>query len=239
MKCPICGTWAEDGFSFCDHCGAPLAPVPRPIRTQPPAGTRPPAYAPVTVPVVPARKSGGQVFAWILVAVLAVLSVVLGILVYRQRDPRRAGEVIPAAAPPAPAASLPEEAGSTDQEEAPVEIIVESAPSDMGGESAPAEVTEAPAPEPAVNVPQPFYGVWVYASVDQADAESVANQVRAFGVDAKVIHTPDWSNLNQKSYYAVTIGTYATQKEAEAMLPKVKAYASDAYVKYSGTWQGG
>lgn len=81
----------------------------------------------------------------------------------------------------------------------------------------------------------PFYGVWIAASKTETEAQNMADQYRADGLETQIVVTTDWSNLNNEKYYTLTAGAYATQDEAEARLSEVKAQGlKDAYVKYTG-----
>lgn len=82
-----------------------------------------------------------------------------------------------------------------------------------------------------------FYGIWVYGSKDQQEAQDFAQQVKQNGFDGQVYVSTDWSNLNQEKWYVVTAGTYYSESEAKNALDEVKLIYADAYVKYSGTRQ--
>ena len=93
---------------------------------------------------------------------------------------------------------------------------------------------------PAANTAsqRPFYGVWFGASKAQADMETLADTLRQYGYDARVLVTTDWDNLNPEMWYVATSGLYVSEVEAYAALSGVQAYYPDAYVKYSGNYKG-
>lgn len=79
-----------------------------------------------------------------------------------------------------------------------------------------------------------FYGIWVGASKNEAEAKKIANQCADLG--GCVFLSTDWGNLNKEPYYVVTCGTYNTEVEANQMLEMVKQFNKNAYVKYSGDY---
>ncbi|MCR5094639.1 MAG: SPOR domain-containing protein [Lachnospiraceae bacterium] len=86
---------------------------------------------------------------------------------------------------------------------------------------------------------EPFYGVWCAAYVTRADAQQAANRLIGYGFDARVILTSEWSNLNQKPYYAVTAGTFDSKAAAAEALETAKSSGfANAYVKFSGDYEG-
>ena len=81
----------------------------------------------------------------------------------------------------------------------------------------------------------PFWGVWIGASKDSGEAESLARAAQAKGLPADVTQTTDWDNLNTEPWFVITVGRSSTQEEAESLLTQAKAAGyADAYVKYSG-----
>lgn len=90
---------------------------------------------------------------------------------------------------------------------------------------------------PAGAVPtQAFWGIWAHASKDKAEMESAAERIRNdYGLNAFVVLTTDWSNLNSEPWYCVSLGSYSSQDAANAALPQAQAAYADAYVKYSGS----
>lgn len=81
-----------------------------------------------------------------------------------------------------------------------------------------------------------FWGIWAQASKDRSEAEGAAQRIRSdHGLDAFVVLTTDWSNLNSEPWYCVSIGSYATEDAAKAALSQARAVYPDAYVKYSGS----
>lgn len=81
-----------------------------------------------------------------------------------------------------------------------------------------------------------FWGIWGEASKNKAEAEAEAERIRnTYGLDAFVVLTTDWSNLNSEPWYCVSIGSYPSESEANAALSKARAADSSAYVKYSGS----
>jgi hypothetical protein len=86
---------------------------------------------------------------------------------------------------------------------------------------------------------EPFWGVWVYASKNESEAQQFAEDVRSSGVKVGVVLTTDWSNLNTESWYVVYIGPFSNQTDAEtAQTQAVNNGYSNAYTKYSGDYQG-
>lgn len=66
--------------------------------------------------------------------------------------------------------------------------------------------------------------------------ESAAQRIRNdYGLNAFVVLTTDWSNLNSEPWYCVSLGSYSSQDAANAALPQAQAAYADAYVKYSGS----
>lgn len=59
----------------------------------------------------------------------------------------------------------------------------------------------------------PFYGIWCYASENEAAAENVVLEQIQKGMDAKVFVTTDWSNLNSTVWYVVTAVMYFSNKQ--------------------------
>ena len=83
----------------------------------------------------------------------------------------------------------------------------------------------------------PFYGIWIAASKERSDCESVVQELQNKGFSADIYVTTEWSNLNPEKWYVVTAGIYSTQEEADRVLPNIQAAGyDDAYVKYSGKW---
>lgn len=67
--------------------------------------------------------------------------------------------------------------------------------------------------------------------------------MRNAGIDAIMVVSTDWGNLNKTTYYLITVGKYDTEDAAEAMLDAVldsiRSFGySSAYVKYSGEYVG-
>lgn len=79
-----------------------------------------------------------------------------------------------------------------------------------------------------------FYGIWVGASKNEADAKKIASQYK--DLDGCVFLSTDWGNLNKEPYYVVTCGTYNLETEAKQMLAVVKKMNKNAYIKYSGEY---
>jgi cell division septation protein DedD len=86
---------------------------------------------------------------------------------------------------------------------------------------------------------EPFWGVWVYASKNEGEAQQFAEDVRSNGANAGVVLTTDWSNLNTEPWHVVYIGPFSNQVDAEtAQAQAVSDGYSNAYTKYSGDYQG-
>lgn len=83
-----------------------------------------------------------------------------------------------------------------------------------------------------------FWGVWCKASEKYEDVKQKADELIEEGYYAQVVLTSDWSNLNQKDYYAVTLGMYTTEAEAKDALAQIQKTYGDAYIKYSGEYKG-
>lgn len=80
-----------------------------------------------------------------------------------------------------------------------------------------------------------FWGIWANASKDEAEMEAEARRIKSdYGLDAFVVLTTDWSNLNSEPWYCVSLGSYSSEDAANAALAQAHAVYSDAYVKYSG-----
>lgn len=80
-----------------------------------------------------------------------------------------------------------------------------------------------------------FYGIWCYGSKNESEAKNYADDMKDKGIDAYVLLSSEWSNLNKEPYYVVTAGIYQDEESAKQMLQGVKdAGYTDAYVKYSG-----
>ena len=80
-----------------------------------------------------------------------------------------------------------------------------------------------------------FYGVWVCASEEYAEAEQYADALVQKGFAAGIYETTDWSNLNTDPYYVASAGEFATENEANDALARVRdAGYADAYFKYTG-----
>lgn len=83
---------------------------------------------------------------------------------------------------------------------------------------------------------EPFYGIWVFASKDEAECQSIIADLKSKNFDAKVYMTTDWENLNSESWYVVSAGEYSSKEKAQAALSLVQASGySGAYVKYTGS----
>lgn len=83
-----------------------------------------------------------------------------------------------------------------------------------------------------------FWGVWCKASEKYEDVKQKADELIEDGYYAQVVSTSDWTNLNQKDWYAVTAGMYATEAEARDALVQIQKIYGDAYIKYSGEYVG-
>ena len=132
----------------------------------------------------------------------------------------------------------------------PAENSEAAAKSEAATESKPVEEKPDVSSAPEIDTPQstsktdaatydyntPFYGIWVYASKSQDDAEEYSHTVSSNGFNAYVEVTTDWNNLNTEKWYVVTAGKYASENEAQNKLDDIKAYYPDAYVKYSGEY---
>ena len=86
--------------------------------------------------------------------------------------------------------------------------------------------------------PRAFYGIWCDAYKKRTTAQKQAVEYSKYGIDAQVIETTQWSNLNSEKWYVISAGVYETKESANENLSKVKEKYPDAYVKYSGDWLG-
>ena len=84
----------------------------------------------------------------------------------------------------------------------------------------------------------PFYGVGVGSFKDYNNAYNAFQDLYASGKTARIIYTPDWSNLNPEPWYSVSLGTYWSEANAQLALSNAKTVNADAYIKYSGSYQG-
>ncbi|MBO4365299.1 MAG: SPOR domain-containing protein [Eggerthellaceae bacterium] len=101
-------------------------------------------------------------------------------------------------------------------------------------QAASASESEAPGSQ-SNSADVPFWGVWVGASMDESEANGIADSVRAQGFEADVVLTTDWSNLNAEPWYVITVGRHSTEEQANALVGTVQSSGwPDAYVKYSG-----
>ncbi len=83
----------------------------------------------------------------------------------------------------------------------------------------------------------PFYGIWVSASKDKSECDSIAADLQSKGFAAGVYETTDWSNLNTEHWYVVSAGEFESEGAAGYVMPNVQALGyEDAYVKYTGDW---
>ena len=82
---------------------------------------------------------------------------------------------------------------------------------------------------------EPFFGLWVEAFRDRADAEDLVAKLDEKDLPASYVFSCDWENLNKDPYYCVTIGRSGSEPEAQSYIEKAKkeGYGS-AYVKYTG-----
>ncbi len=86
---------------------------------------------------------------------------------------------------------------------------------------------------------QPFYGVWIGAFESRSNAERYLADARSAGLDAHMLLSNEWTNLNQNPYWVVAGAVASTEEEANSLLATVQARGySNAYVKYSGTYKG-
>ena len=88
----------------------------------------------------------------------------------------------------------------------------------------------------AASTKAPFWGVWVYASQNEAEATAQATQVIDQGFsEAHAVLTTDWENLNEEPWWCVTLGAFSSEQEAQSALQSAQAAGhANAYVKYSG-----
>ena len=99
------------------------------------------------------------------------------------------------------------------------------------------EAKPAEAPDTS-SAQQPFWGVWIGASKDRTEAQSIADEASAKGLPSAVWYTTDWSNLNTEPWFVISVGTSSTQQEAAEWRDRAQGSGySDAYVKYSGSRQ--
>lgn len=84
------------------------------------------------------------------------------------------------------------------------------------------------------DIETPFYGIWFSATKDVDGAIYIADRAKMQGLDARVVITTDWDNLNSEKWYVVTAGIYSDENDAKIALKEVLQYYPEAYIKYSG-----
>lgn len=84
---------------------------------------------------------------------------------------------------------------------------------------------------------EPFWGIWVGASKNEAEMTALAQRLKDEGVsNGVVIKTTDWSNLNPEPWWVVSAGAYASEEAANSALSDIKQRGySNAYVKHTGS----
>ncbi|MDO4533176.1 MAG: SPOR domain-containing protein [Coriobacteriia bacterium] len=82
-----------------------------------------------------------------------------------------------------------------------------------------------------------FWGVWIAACKESANAETIASEARNAGFSSAAVYTStDWESLNPERWYVVSLGQYGSQSDAEAALSKARKIGyGDAYVKHTGS----
>lgn len=84
--------------------------------------------------------------------------------------------------------------------------------------------------------PPAFYGIWTGKTTSLEAAQNETNALRAFGYDAKIYLTTEWTNLDPIPAYMISTGEYGSEEEAQASLESVKATGrNEAYIQYTGT----
>ena len=117
------------------------------------------------------------------------------------------------------------------------------------GEWSDAAVQESNVPKTSVGTIRPFipgsiagdvFGVFLGAFKNSDNCIKLQSRLEDAGfVNAPIIFTPDFSDLNPDPYYVVTAGLYSTRQEAQTVLEGVKSAGfGDAYVKYAGEYTG-
>jgi serine/threonine protein kinase len=114
----------------------------------------------------------------------------------------------------------------------------EEAESKVAAEKATAE-SEAAAEKGAIRLTDSFWGVWVFASQSESEAQTVVAEMQAKGASGGMVLTTDWSNLNTDPWYVVYFGErFTDQAIAENAVHSAVAFGySSAYVKYTGGYQ--
>lgn len=92
--------------------------------------------------------------------------------------------------------------------------------------------------------PDGFYGIFIGAFKDSDSAVKLVEEANAASLNAFVIYTPHFENLNPEPYYAVITDAYATENQAKSGLDIIKKHFPDAgkllsgaYVKFSGKYR--
>jgi len=218
MICKNCGTYNDEGSVVCGNCGTPFTPEAYPY--QPPYGNN-------TQP--PQKKNNSTIIAVLGVLLAAAVVVIIVLAVKSNKE-----------APPETSTVTTNYSTSVSE----TAVSTTAAPSTTVTTSAPTTVTTATTTTMPVitendELPVPFYGIFCSAYKNYDDAAADAEKLKGQGfVNAQVLYTTDWSNLNSEPWYVVVAGAYATREEADALLPSVRNVYPDAYVKFGGDYQG-
>lgn len=212
MICPNCKKQLPDDSSFCDACGAELQSLEPSEVSASDNGC----------------KSAVRAIAIVAVVAIAVVAMVSIVVVSSLANRDEAQE----------ASSMHETAAESTQEQLSAEDAVLS--SSAGGTDSQEkgqkkDDVEASAPSTSA----PFWGVWIGASREEAQANEIARGATDKGLGAEVVQSDDWGELNSETWWCVTTGRYGDESQANAALSAaIDGGYTSAYVKYSGEFIG-
>ena len=83
-----------------------------------------------------------------------------------------------------------------------------------------------------------FWGVWIGAEKNLSKANEMVGEAWSLGVEASLVITAEWSELDSELGYMIVAGSYQTEEEAKEHLSEVTQDYPEAYVKYSGDYEG-
>ncbi len=212
MICPNCKKQLPDDSSFCDACGAELQSL-EPSEVSASDNGRKSAVRAIAIVAVVA------------IAAVAMVSIVVVPSLANRDEAQEASSMHETAAestqeqPSAEDAALSSSAGGTDSQE-------------KGQKK---DDVEASAPSTSA----PFWGVWIGASREEAQANEIARGATDKGLGAEVVRSDDWGELNSETWWCVTTGRYSDESQANAALSAaIGGGYTSAYVKYSGEFIG-
>lgn len=213
MICPNCKKQFPNGSLFCDECGAALRASESSEAIERDDGRK---HAVRTVSIV----------AVVAIAAVAIVAIVF-VPSFGDRDAtQESSDAYEDAGGSTQDGSLEQGSASTSSEEE----------TDLQKVSQSRDAIETYAPGTGT----PFWGVWIGASRDEDEANEIARGATNNGLNAEVVRSDDWEELNSETWWCVTAGRYVEENQANIVLSDVvgEGYAS-AYVKYSGDYIGG